>query len=431
MKGIVFLLSGIAAGLLVESSVARAESLKEVVSGVVTTHPQVLSAKSRWQAQQEAIGVARAGYWPTLDIAAGVGRQKREVSTQPDGAETQIRRETSVTVRQNLFSGFNTLNSVLSAKQRSMAEQWRVKTTAEELGLQVVDAFLKVLERRDQVKLAVDNLELHDEIYQRIQRRTIQGVARSSDLTQIEGRRARANANLISARNNLLDAESEYHSLVGTKPGPLDQPTHNIVIPNTLGQALQRARKHHPGIKAAGHDIESSQAQYQSTRSALLPTLDLEIDKNRRLNADGIEGTTNDYVAMIRVRYNLFRGGGDRFRILESAWRVEESRAQKDRTMRNTEQRLRVAWAAFEFTGQQKQFLKLHQDSSKDTVAAYREQFNIGKRTLLDLLDGENELFQSSQNLTSAIYQEAFARYRILEAMGQLLETLSISQPSE
>lgn len=65
------------------------------------------------------------------------------------------------------------------------------------------------------------------------------------------------------------------------------------------------------------------------------------------------------------------------------------------------------------------------------TVKAYQEQFNIGKRTLLDLLDSENELFQSSRSLTSAVYQEVFARFRIVAATGELLDNLEIILPAD
>ena len=134
---------------------------------------------------------------------------------------------------------------------------------------------------------------------------------------------------------------------------------------------------------------------------------------------------------MLRVRYNLFRGGADSARLSEGAYRAEESRAQRDRVLRTLEETLRIAWAAYEFTEQQQEFLRLHEQSSRESVVAYREQFNIGKRTLLDLLDSENELFQSSRSLTSSIYQEAFARYRVFAATGQLMNVLGVKTQDE
>ena len=365
-------------------------------------HPEIQASLNKVKAQDKAVSIARSGYLPTLDFTAGAGKQNRKLPGE-DG-KTDTRYELSASFKQNLFSGFSTVHGVKSARQRSDAEKWRLQSTSEGLGLKVIDAYLKVLERRDLVELAEENLEFHNNIYKQIEQRARQGVARSSDLAQIEGRRARASANLVSSRNNLIDAESEYLALVGTMPGVLEQPgSYNLTLPENLDAALKLARVNHPGLQAAVFDANSSQSQYSSARSAFFPTLDFEVDQNWRENADGTEGRTRDTVAMLRVRYNLFRGGGDRARLQESAYIAEESRAQKDRTDRNVEERLRIAWAALELIDDQREFLELHEKSSRETVSAYREQFNIGKRTLLDLLDGENELFQASRSLSSLL----------------------------
>lgn len=425
-----FLLAGFFAGAITGSFCVQAEALNEVISKAIAEHPQAQASLNKVQAQEKTIKAAKADYWPTLDVVVGGGKQRKNQQSSGADGEILTSKEASVSVKQNLFSGFNTMSSVKVARQKTKAEQWRLQSTLEALSLEIVDVYLKVFERRDLVDLAEKNLSVHDDIYQQIEQRTRQGLARSSDLAQIEGRRARANANLVNSKNNLMDAESEYQALTGSMPGQLQQPdTYKLTLPESIERALELAREHNPGLKAAAFDIRSSQSQYSSSKSSFFPSLDLEFDNNWRENSDGQPGRVRDTKAMLRVRYNLFRGGGDRARLQESAYRVEESRAQKEDADRNMEERLRLAWAAYELVGQQKEFLELHEKSSQETVVAYREQFNIGKRTLLDLLDGENELFQSSQSLSSATYQEAFARYRILGVTGQLLKTLDIPTP--
>ena len=182
-------------------------------------------------------------------------------------------------------------------------------------------------------------------------------------------------------------------------------------------------------IKAADLDVESSEYAYSSLKSSYLPSLDAEFDQSWKHNADGQLGDYWDTVAMIRLRYNLFRGGGDKARLMESAYQAEERRSQKARVMRDIEEQMRISWAALLFTGEQREYLLRHEEATQDTVMAYREQFTIGKRTLLDLLDSENELFQSSNSLTSAVYQEIRARYRVLAAVGKLLVSMEFVIP--
>ena len=429
-----WLQAGILAGCSVFSSLSMAETLNGVVNKALATHPQAQASLNRYRAATENIDVAWGRWLPSVDITTGIGGQKKSYpDDQPNetlGDKSFTRKEASFSVRQNLFSGFNTSSSVNQARYSAGAEYLRLRNTLQDLTLQITDAYLKVLERRDLIKLAEENLEVHNIILNQIAQRARQGVARSSDLDQIQGRVARATANVINARNNLMDAESEYYSLVGFMPGDLEQPgSYKLAIHENFDEALQASVSRHPGILATEKDIKASESQESATDSSYFPTLDIEIDQSWRNNADGQLGTHEDTTAMLRLRYNLFRGGSDKARSRESAYRTEESRAQRDRMLRNVEETLRLAWSAHEFIGEQKQYLRKHEDSSKKTVKAYREQFNIGKRTLLDLLDSENELYQASRSLTTAIYQEAFSRYRIVAATGELLEKLEIILP--
>lgn len=424
-----FLMTGLFTGLFTWNTEVAAGTLEEALVGALLSHPQAKVALNRFKAEQETIGAAAADFWPTLDIAAGIGGQKKDTSPDTEG-DRLTRKEASFSLKQNLFAGLNTWNSVKGARKGAEAEQWRLHSTLEDLALQVINIYLKVLERQDLVDLAEENLEIHNEIFDQIERRARQGVARSSDLIQVEGRRARANANLISARNNLMDAESEYRALIGQGPKDLEFPGfEHLDLPEDLNNAIKKGWQDHPSLKAAGLDVESSEYTYSSRKSSYLPSLDAELDQSWKHNVDGQLGDYRDTVAMVRLRYNLFRGGGDKARLMESAYQAEESRSQKARVMRDIEERMRIAWAAFQFTGEQREYLLLHEDAGRETVAAYREQFNIGKRTLLDLLDSENELFQSSNSLTSAVYQETYARYRVLAAEGRLLENMEFTIP--
>ncbi|WP_257281281.1 TolC family outer membrane protein [Endozoicomonas sp. ISHI1] len=422
------------AGSFLFSSLSMAETLSEVINKALISHPQTQAGLSRYRAATENIDVAWGGWWPSVDITTGIGGQKKSYpDDQPNetvGDKSFTRKEASFSISQNLFSGFNTSSSVEQARHTAAAEYLRLRSTLQDLTLEITDVYLKVLERREMVELAEENLKLHNSILKQIAQRSRQGVARSSDLNQVEGRVARATVNVINARNNLIDAESEYYSLVGSMPGDLEQPdAYKLAVHGSFDEALQASVRRHPGILATEKDIKASESEESATDSSFFPSLDVNIDKSWKHNADGQLGTHVDTTAVLKLSYNLFRGGSDRARSKESAYRTQESRAQRDRMLRNVEETLRLAWSAHEFVGEQMEYLRQHEASSKKTVKAYQEQFNIGKRTLLDLLDSENELFQSSRNLTSAIYQEVFARFRIVAATGELLDNLEINLP--
>ncbi|MGB1270536.1 MAG: TolC family protein, partial [Endozoicomonas sp.] len=155
MNRFLFLLTGVMAGWLTWNIEVKAESLEEVLGEALLVNPQAKVALNRLKARQEAIGKAKAGFWPSLDIAAAIGGQSKDTPNDAeDDKHTYTRKEASFSIKQSLFAGFNTLNSVREAKKNSQAEQWRLFSTLEELALKIINVYLKVLERSDLVELA-------------------------------------------------------------------------------------------------------------------------------------------------------------------------------------------------------------------------------------------------------------------------------------
>ncbi|MDD7804379.1 MAG: TolC family outer membrane protein [Endozoicomonas sp. (ex Botrylloides leachii)] len=435
MNGYRLLVVGTLVGSLNFYPVAWAESLEQIVKQALNNHPNALIGLKKIQGEQEKVDAAWAGYLPTLDIAISGGGQKRQLT--PDLRDIEgsthdksfTRKEGSLSFKQNIFSGFNTLQTVTQAKYLTNAEKYQLGVILEDLALQVTNAYLNILEKKELLELAEDNVKLHDKIHNLIKKRTEQGIARSSDLAQIEGRQAKANANLLNAHNNLADADSEYYALVGEKPPKemLLPAIADLSLPDSLDEALVKMINHHPSILAADYKIKAAESDYKAQKSRYYPSLDLTVDQNWKTNNDGSKGTTEDFQAMVKLNYNLFRGGEDIARVQESAYKMEESRAEKTKQLRVMEENLKLAWYNYEFLKERIRYLRKHEEASQKTLDAYQEQFYIGKRTLLDLLDTENELFQSSQSLTEATYEEVSSRYRILSGIGQLLNAFNLA----
>ena len=131
------------------------------------------------------------------------------------------------------------------------------------------------------------------------------------------------------------------------------------------------------------------------------------------------------------MRYNLFRGGADMARRRQTAHLINEAAELRNRTCRQVVESVRLSWAARESLARQLGSIQRQVNFSQRTRAAYEKQFTIGRRTLLDLLDSENELFLSNQDLINAKVDHEFASYRILAAMGRLIDSLQAQLPDE
>ncbi|GDY28211.1 channel protein TolC [Agarivorans sp. Toyoura001] len=421
----------LASGLLLGSNLACAQSLEQAVAKVLTEHPQLQSSFNQFKASTEQYQGAKGGYYPTVDLTAGAGWARTE--TEEPQVESGTPTEVGVSIRQLLFSGFATTGEVSRTENEARADQWLLYNDAENIALRVVDVYLEVVKQEQLLELADSNLQTHLAIQKDIKKRTDSGVGSSADLTQVNGRVARATTNALSAKNNLLDAQTQFLRVVNTLPNDLVLPGADIaLLPADLDAALAAALDVHPTLKAAQFDVAAANAQNTVAKANNYPEIAVELDGNWDNNRNGYDDTKDyELAAMLRLRYNLFNGGSDAAEIRRSAYDVNRAKAVGDDAHRQVTEGTRLAWNAWDVLVRQKSFLQQHVEASFQTVEAYKKQFNLGKRSLLDVLNTENELFEAQNEFIGADIDELRAKYRLLNATGLLLEALRVNRPED
>ncbi|WP_036314305.1 TolC family outer membrane protein [Methylophaga thiooxydans] len=412
---------------------SSAATLQEAVDATVKTNPDVLAAVHERQAVSKEVDQAKAGYYPTLDLQVGTGWEMTDnPSTRGSGkGEVHLNRdEARLDARQMLFDGMETKNEVERQEARTNSRAFSVFSSAENTGLDAVEAYLNVLRRQHLVELAQTNLEAHQRTHDQIMLRSERGVGRKADMDQSLGRLALAEANLMSEQSNLRDAETSYIRVVGMEPDTLSQPDSPIsLIPQTRDEAIATAVDNHPTLRLAAFDVESAQAQHATAKAPFYPDLHLELGTRADHDIDGQEGKDKDLYAMLRLRYNLANGGRDTARREETAFLINQAAEIRNNTHRQVEESVRLSWNAWETVKRQMSFRRQHVESSEKSRDAYQQQFSLGQRTLLDLLDSENEVFSARTALVNTQYDEMFAMYRILNSMGMLLQGLNVELP--
>lgn len=412
----------------------NAATLQDVISTTIKTNPDVLAASNERNAVSEEVRQARAGYFPTVDFAIGTGYESSDNPTTRGRVGHKSvhmnRDEASINLRQMIFDGMATRNEVRRHTARTESRSYSVFGASENTALEAVDAYLDVLRRQRLVDLAATNLEAHERTHDQITLRANRGVGRKADMDQSQGRVALAKANLISEQSNLRDAETNYLRVVGEAAEALVVPgSPKSLIPETLDEAIGRALDNHPTLKSAESDVESAYAQHDTAVSPFYPRIDFELGATANNDLDGVNGHNNDVTAMFRLRYNLFNGGKDKARRQETAHLINQSAEIRNNTRRQVEQSVRLSWNALQTVDNQMGFFELHVKSSENSRDSYQQQFGLGQRTLLDLLDSENEVFVSRQALVNAQYDQLFAMYRILNSMGALLQSVDVALP--
>ncbi len=419
-------------GVILSSTHLYASTLEEATYTAINNSPTVRQAIAKFREESQNTEISRHnGFYPSIDLAAGVGKETTYADVSNSDDITLTRRELSLSLTQPIFNGFATTYDIKRLSNEAEADRWSALVSVENTALSVAQVYANVLRYRELVDLADLNLETHKRIYSQIKLKSDTGVGRKSDLSQITARLAKAYANSYAAINNLRDAESNYKNTVGQLP-PKDMiypvPDKSL-LPKSLDDAIAQALAKNPTIEGSKWDVEATENYKKSIEGAKYPTVNFVVERTWNNNVDGTTGRDADLQAMFRLNYNLYNGGNyKRNKEVAVQQQVQASEIRR-KTIRDTELSTRLAWAAYEATTGQKEHIKQYVVATKESEVAYEKQFRLGRRTLLDVLDSENELFQARQDYVNADYDELFSEFRLFNAKGDLMRAFRIYRP--
>ncbi len=409
---------------------ASALTLQDAIQETIETNPDILRDANDRLSRNFEIKQALAGYYPKIDVSAGIGTDRVDnPSTGFHDVENTLK-EFRIRLEQMLFDGRLRKSEVERHMARVDSAAYRVYGTAEHTALRASEVYLEVLRRQELVNLAEKNHNAHARIFNQIRLRAESGVGSNADMQQAKGRLALAKSNLIAEETNLRDAKTNFLRVVGMLPGgDLIRPQQFSTMPASIEEATDISVQNNPVLMSAHYDVNAAEAQYRAAISPFYPKVYLEAFSEKNYNNDGRDGRDyRDYVGL-QLRYNLFNGGEDINRRRQRAHQINEAKEIRNRTHRQVVESVRLAWNALSSIVTQLPYLQQHMAASKRTRDSYIKQFNIGQRSLLDLLDTENELFASSSAYVNADYDKLYAEYRVLAASGKLLSTLEVPLP--
>jgi len=410
-------------------------SLSQAVSTGVMTNPEYGTVAASRRATDEELNQAKALYLPSIDSRVDGGF---EVTDSPstrasgDDDETFSRYDAQLTLTQMLFDGWSTKYENKRQKNRVQSSAHRVRETAELTGLAIVESFLEVMRQRELLTITRENVAEHQAIMGMIEEGVNAGRSTSADLEQIKARLAAANAQESTVRQSLRNAESSFQREVGDMPKDLVMPAVPVdAISADVEGEVKSVLASSPTLAVRESDIEVAYNEYQGTGSTLYPQLDLQVGGRQGHNLGGIEGRDRSASALLVMNWNLYRGGGDVARVREFKHRHQQSKEVRAQAARELEDDVRQTWASMVSAGERAKEFASQAAANGEVVRAYKDQFNLDRRTLLDVLDSQNELFVSRSNTINAEFLEIFSVFRLLALKGQLLPTLGVAPPRE
>ncbi|HEX8593400.1 MAG TPA: TolC family outer membrane protein [Pseudomonas sp.] len=422
--------------LAVACAQAQAMSLTDAIQSTLNNHPEIHASKNSRLSADEDVNVAKGAYLPSVDLIAAYGRQRVDNPTTRalygHDDKTLNYTQSELRLRQLLFDGFNTPNEIGRTKAVVNSRAYYVQGTSESLALRAIEVYLEVLKRRELLTLAKNNLQAHLRINDQIGLRSERGVGSNADRDQSRARRALAENNFYTAQVDLADAEANFFSAVGRMPDELESPPSiKGEVPLSLSDARKSMLTNNPYLKSAQADVQAAEQQYEIAKSPFYPRLDAELAVGANDNLQGEEGHDNEWRAAVVMNYNLFNGNRDKARMRSDSYKTGQAMDIRNNALRMLNENMSLAWNAMNNARQQTPVAHEYAETTTRVRAAYQDQFGLGQRTLLDLLDSENELYNASRRYTEVRYTEEFAMYRVLATEGELLRKQRVVLPAE
>ncbi|MGH1472637.1 MAG: TolC family outer membrane protein [Cellvibrionaceae bacterium] len=400
----------------------RIKTVDDALIEGVNNNPEVRASYHNFEAAREEQRVAKGRYFPRIDFDAQAGKID---SDDPKFLGDKYESRTSrLAITQPLFTGGATRNLVKKFEHLKYARYYELRDTTEALALEVITAYLDVLRYRKLVKLAEDNYIEHRLIYNDIKQRAQAGISRAVDFEQAEARLALAESNLLTENTNLHDVSRRYFRLLGELPAadlaeinlPLD------TVPTSRTSALTEAYEFSPVLLSAAYNYSASKAEMKEKNAPYMPSVDLRARQDKfDDDVNGLTGQFDETAIELVFTYNLFRGGSDSAAKRQYRELVSYRDELREKACRDVTQTVSISFNDILSLTKQKELLARNQVSSEKVREAYRNQFDIGQRTLLDLLDTENEYFDVRRSYTNATYDLQIAQAGTLAGMGRLI----------
>jgi adhesin transport system outer membrane protein len=409
------------------------DPLRMTVDKAIQSNPDVAARFNSYRASDDAIAVVRGGFLPRLDLNANIGRDSETIRSRVPRTQETNRGGVGLTLSQLLWDGLATSSDVSRLGNEKLARYFELLETTDEIALEAARAHIDVVRYRKLVELAEDNYVQHKYASIQIQSRFQAGVSRGVDSEQVTARLSLAESNLTTELANLHDVTARYQRLVGDSP-PAQLPMPGLLqqaMPASAAAAANMAIQRAPLISAGIENLRAARNAVRVQEAAFQPRIEARLRGGGGRNYESVVDQSRNTTAEIVMAWNLFNGGSDRARVRQQTNLVNQAADLRDKACRDTRQIAAIAFNDTRKLTEQLGYLDRNTRAIEKARDAYRQQFEtgVGQRSLLDLLNAENEVYTARRSLANAQFDQGLAFVRTQASMSNLLPVLGLGRP--
>ncbi len=422
MKKILY--SNLLIGTILLSSL-HADTLQFNMQEVLVTNPIIKENLRNFRASKQDMKIAESSFYPKLDFNASADKSfsgklnKESVNSEYDSYKL------SLTLTQNLFNGFGSINKVRYQESRIQAAAYKYQEVVNDIAYKLTAAYISLLKEEALFKTSMENVNINKEMYLKVKDLYDSGFTTDSEVKKMESSLSLAKSNMTVQRNNSLDKSYALKRILGRMPNKnnMIKPILNSKIPSNLQSALLFAVSNNPSIIVSKYNLKSSKHLLRESKKNFYPKVDFMLEQNYNdISNDNPYGQIDDrFKAKILLSYSLYNGGSDKALFQKHISLVNREVDIKRDLKRQVIESLELSWNSYVMLKRQLKDLNDFNYFSQSTLELYKEEYNLGKRTLLELLTAQNDAINSKSQVIEAEFDFLLSQYRILDAMGLLV----------
>lgn len=409
---------------------ALAETLAGAMAKAYENNPDLNAARAALRAIDENVTIAKAGMRPQVRGVAEVEGTRTNLDVRPAanlfgqraGRQTDyVASSYGITISQQVFDGFQTLNRVRAAEANVLANRESLRAQEISILLAAVESYSNIARDQQMVSIRKKNIAFLKEQVAAANARLNVGEGTRTDVSLSEAELASAKAELTAAVSSLKQSEAAYIQIVGEVPKGIKQPSAaKKAMPNSLDNAVATGMRENPNIIAAMRGVDAAGFNVKEAEGAMLPGVSLQGSVYKSVNTvdgpgDSLQGTVS-----ARLTVPIYQGGAEYGQIRQAKERLGESQLQVDSARMEVQRTIASAHAQYEAANASIAAIRVQIDAANQALNGVIEERNVGQRTTLDVLNAQQNVLEAQEDLAAVQRNAVVASYSLLAATGSL-----------
>lgn len=404
-----------------KNTLLRSELLR-----LLHTHPRIRASLKGISAAKERTNEAFAEFLPIADLSGDTGQEvidspaRRNTQGEPS---SESRNKISLSVTQNLFNGFGSLeNHRLAITRREIAERNR-DATRQDVLLEGCIAYVSVLRQDQLVRLAAENENIIRKQLQLEDERVKRGSGIAVDVLLAKTRLQLAIERRVQLDGALRESVARYSQVFGQAPVVAQMRAPDLQlqsIPRSVGEAVKNALENNPSLAVTDREVEAAQHTTKASAAGFYPLVDLVGQANWEDDVDAVEGVRREWSVLLRFSWQIFSGLGTRARVASAAFEYAAAQDNHSFNRRKVIEELRLVWEQLNTARLRIDLLQNARIIAEEVFQARQRLRDAGRETAINVLDSQSEVFAAHINYVAASFDAQIAAFRVMSAMGLL-----------